>query len=983
MSTTGISAINSAAKSTDMWPIIVKGAIYRHSPMGDPTIEKMYHSAMEDGRKLEKNISDANHWLLQKKQHYLHLIQAKLDTVLVGTDGQLKHKPRVIKLIADCVRLIKDVQEFQKNIAGVIAAVTYNLNLLLAMERNLLAMVQSILNSLALLLNNICNWHLPPLPSIPNLLGLGVFHWNGFRFSFSAFKPNLKFDSNFAFKQCAIQIPNINLNITPSVITLPSGNSFGSLQFIPPLDGSVANATNINDPGFVALMQSIVDVPIYSPISVAPDITTFTPTTSMIGSLPDPTTIISNYQMPPDVYQSNIVSLVLPNDVVKTTDSDYSNPDYVTRQANLRKDLVHYINLDAVVSSNYDPYVTSAWLYYLDGNRSGSGRVGSWLPNYEASYQTYIQPSATILNTIPIPWNTVLGGTGTLDAPTDIPLVDSLKDMSDGDRQVGLWKLSYVEAAILGYTRSTTWDAYQDANYLNGVTGSDLDYRPTSVDLSVTTTITLGEGSAEFPVSCTYPTAIAKILNEVIAQATIDIQKDTAYQSPRLGNRFTYNQFAQAAEVDRFSQFWRDFNYNMVSLLAQDPYLIQFAVTYFGTLNGALNPLGDATSYNLLKADASSRNRNWVPGFPLLPIPIAPEVSFQNDSTPSDGTSGWDGINFSASNFLSRPDVQAQTIPVQIAMLRTNISYAGVLQMQQQVQSEIQAQITNAQNILAQSQQIGFSVEADNVETYIPPSESVAVSFDTVDLDMTGNVTNQNTFTIQSEGEYVVYGTLMWEGSDTGQTRTVTLTQNGVPISTQSTDPNMVSPIILQLSITANFNEGDVVQVLASHGFSTEEIVGSGSLFGMVQSGQASTPVQLPPSSAGTSTFTASAPITSSTALMIQSDGTVRPLDPTVTLTSPGGKTLYPFCDGVALTSATTGQTVTTTANYGSSYTVNGATFTEGGLLYVGVGGVLTQNYDSLFTGGTGVHWIICVGRATGTNTFIYEPHIPYGLATS
>jgi len=79
-------------------------------------------------------------------------------------------------------------------------------------------------------------------------------------------------------------------------------------------------------------------------------------------------------------------------------------------------------------------------------------------------------------------------------------------------------------------------------------------------------------------------------LNAVIAAATINIQNDVGYLSVRLGNRYTYNQFAQATLVDRFSQFWRDFATNLKILLAQDPYLVQFVITYFGTLNGALNP---------------------------------------------------------------------------------------------------------------------------------------------------------------------------------------------------------------------------------------------------------------------------------------------------------------------------------------------------------------------------------------------------------
>ena len=126
---------------------------------------------------------------------------------------------------------------------------------------------------------------------------------------------------------------------------------------------------------------------------------TFNPLTSMQGSLPDPNTVISNYQMPPATYAANVMSTV-PSLL----------PDVANQvPATLRKDLTQYITLGAVVASNYDPNLTAAWLYYISGARGTSGgRAGNWLPNFQAAFQQYVQPSIDYLASTPVPWNRVL-----------------------------------------------------------------------------------------------------------------------------------------------------------------------------------------------------------------------------------------------------------------------------------------------------------------------------------------------------------------------------------------------------------------------------------------------------------------------------------------------------------------------------------------------------------------------------------------------
>lgn len=955
-----------------LWPIQIKGQVIRHSPAGDPKVEKIYHQALEDGRWLERNPADANHWLLQLKQQYLAKIQTYTNINKLAVDGQFRHGARKIKFIADSIQLLQAVNSFQRDIIALISAITQNIGLLSSMEARVVGVVQANSNALASLLNNVCNWGIPDLPALPNLFSDTVWNWNGFNFfPLAAFIPKIGFDTNFAFNQCLIHLPDINIfRNYPSSVNTYSGLPYGTPLFVPPLGGVVpSTGQNLSDPNFITTMQSTNTDPVYGP--------TFNPNSSMFGAVPDPTTIISNYQMPASTYHDNIVSITptLRPNTVEPSDGDYNTPNLTTRNPNLRKDLVHFINLDAVVSSDFDPYLTSAWLFYLDLARTGRG--GDWLAQFQAVYTADIQPSVLSLAANAVPWNNVLGGPGVVSTPKSIPLVDTLTALTPKDLNLLLWKLSYIEASLLGYTRSKTWDAFQDANYLSGTTGADLDYRPTGIDFTNTTTLLLGQGTASFPVQCTFPTAMGTTLAAVITQATLDILNDTAYKSLRLSNRFVYNQFAQATQVDRFTQFWRDFNSNVVALLAQDPYLIAFVITYFATLNGAVNPLGNTAAITALKSDVASRNRSWTPGTPLLPIPKAPVVIFTNTTTPTSTTSGWQGTNFDPNAFLARPDIQGQPIPVQTAMLRTNLSFAGLQQYKAQANAAINDQISNAQQQLASLQQLGFKVESVAATTVVPAgSPGVAVAFDLIDFDLTGNVTNTTTFTLQVTGEYMYFGSLTWLGTDVGQPRTVTVFQNGTPIFSQSTDPAFTPPFNLQFSGYGNFSRGDVIVVEATHGFTSSESVGPGSFFSMIQSGATAPVVQIPASTSPTiiQNFTADANLASLTAVSVQSDGGVLAIDPTATTTGAGGTIIFPFVDGITLTAVQSGNQVDCAARYGGVYNAVGASFTIGALLYVGLGGVLTQDYATLITE---VTWVICVGKAIDVDTFLYEPHLP------
>jgi len=825
-------------QNAEMWPIKAKGAVTRLSPLGDPTIEKYYHKALEDGRLLERNIGDAQHWLLQKKKDLMEKIDLYTNMNNLAIDGKLSDLPRGIKYVADSIKIIKGINDYQQEIIGLISAVTQNIGILQSMELNLVGMVQQNLNALALTLNEICNWGLPNLPAIPNLFSDTIWHWNGFNFvplsAFALTAKSLKFDTNFAFNQCVLHVPNINIfSNYPTTIQTYSGLQFGTSAFVPPLGGLIPNTgQDLSDPNFITTMENSTSTPTFLPPTYAATnlANPFSVNHSMQGAVPDPSTIISNYQMPSATYQGNIVSIVptLRDQTIEPTDPDYANPDLTVRNANLRKAMVHFVTLEQVVASNFDPNLTSAWLFYLASARNG--RLGSWVQNFQVAYTQLVSPSLVYLAATPTPWNAVLPSTTLSNAPKAIPLIATLTGATPTVQGNLLWQLSYLEASLLGYTRSQLWDSYVSPNYVSSFTGTDLDYTATSVNPTVTSTVTLGNGEAEYPTPCTFPSAIGNVLQEVIALADTNIKNTPTYTTTRPQFKFIYDQFAEAKLVDRFTQFWRTFNANLQALLLQDPYLVQFVVSYPAALDSAIDPLGDLTIYNQLKADAATRNRTWVPGYPLLQIPKAPVVTFSTNGGPAAGQSGWQGTTFNPNTFLMRPDIQQLPIGTQIAMLRTNLSYAAAQQQGTTISTAIQSAIQQQQFLLQDFTNVGWKAEVNSVINSVPVGQAgLPVSFDQVDFDLTGNVTSDNTFTAQATGNYAIVVEINWGIGGLGY-RTANLMLNSTTVlDTVSTDGTQTGPTTIQMSIVQSLNKGDVIQVIAIHGLTTAQQVMTGS----------------------------------------------------------------------------------------------------------------------------------------------------------
>ena len=1008
-------------QAAETWPINAKKAVTNWKPFGDSQIETYYHNALEDGRELQKSITDANNWLMEEKKHALQHIQQLFNHVKLGTDGKLDNPWRAIKYGYDIINFMQQVSKFEQNVIQLIQAITKNIGILQSMEANILAMVQQNLNAIASLLHDICNWGIPDLPAIPNLFSDNIWNWNGFNFfPLSSFIPHPNFDTNFAFGQCNIHLPNVDvLRNFPSTVNSYNGLTYGAPPIVPPLGGIIPNTgVNLSSGPFFQKMQVTKDTPYYTvdpsytyPTPSGPMSGTFNPYTSMQGSLPNPQTVISDYQMPPATYAANILSTV-PSLL----------PDVANQvPATLRKDLIRYVTLGQVVESNFDPNLTAAWLYYVSGARSNtgsSGRQGQWLPNFQAAYQQYVQPSVDYLGITPVPWNAVLPGATLSAGPAGLPFISSLSPSGSPpllaeEQGNALWKLSYVEAAMLGYTRNTTWDGYADNNYVGTFTGMDLDYEMLDIVTTETTTLVLGEGTATYPVTCTFPSALTNNLVQVIATAAARIQLATAYQSPQPQYRYTYDQFAIATVVDRFSQFWREFNGNLQALLVQDPYLVSIVCAYPAALDSAIDPLGSPAVYNTIQADTASRNRTWVPGFPLLPFPTVPVVVYTPVTTTTPAASGWSGTSFNPAVFLSRPDIQVLPIPTQAAMLQCNMSAASLMAYSTTIQGEFANAINLARQQAQAASNFGFQVESASDITDVPPNVlsppggGATVLFDKIDFDQVNYVTTTDTFTIQASGAYAITGQLDWSGpgsppiggGEAGvRTVTVYLTPASgspplpVPIITASTLVQ-AGPVSLPFGDTINLSQGDILTVVATHSLPDDQFVIAGSMFSAVlyQSTPDNTPV-VPSSSTsgGTANFIASVSMPALTAVYVDPSGGVSPIDPTtVTINTdlvspPFPYDVFPYVDGITLSDVAAGGLVTVAVGYGSVFSVPGAPWVAGGLLYAGIGGaspiteigLVTQNFEGIIL--PNCKWVIVVGRALDNQgTFLYEPHIP------
>lgn len=980
----------------ELWYIHAKGKIDRLNPVANPTVSRFYNKSMEQGRLLESSLGDAMTWIQEKKEEYETNMLQWIHLNLLGTDGQLGDIPRKIKYIGDCVIFMQNVQRCMADILGLVQAVEENLVLLANIERSVIGMIQTNLNMLSALLQEICNWGLPDLPAIPNLFGDTIFRFNGFGMLLNQFtaNPSIPPKFNFIYNDCHVHLPNLDIfrNYPKSIATSVPNTPLGTPLYNPPLGGLILNqplAGVIADPVKVRSLQGLIDTPVFvtdfNPYAAEQPATDTTPAkpASMWGSVPNPVNIISNYQMPAATYQANILSIVpqlrflaVPEDTLSASQIAsnmtvlYPTDSQITT---LKTALRQYVNLEEIESHNFDPYLVSVWLLYLDMNRRA--RKGKWLVNFQSAYDTYLQPSIDVLGK-DVPWNNFLDE-GTNAIP-NLPLIPLL--VADTNKNLA-WKLSWIEAAILGYPRTQKFDSGQDSSYLSSYTGTDLDFFSTPVDYTSLAQRTLGADTANYPSVVTYPLSLDTPLAAAIKQGTWDIANNPSWRPTRPQFRYVYDLSAQAIEVDRFTQYWREYRANLGDLLKQDIYLVQEVISYPVALNSAVNPLSDKAVYNYIKADSSSKNRNWVPGSVYPPIPVESIIPQKDTTTLPGGTisSGWSNGQFDAAAFLSRPDIQAQSVSVQLAMLRTNQSYASLMTFQTQFQSAIDGLRTQAINTINSVK--GAHVLTQEEESILASSGTtgVAVSFPRLDYDRGKFVKDVSTIVFTSAGSYVVAGTLHWGTASTAAVRGYNLVLNGNNVL--STDVINSSALAQDqtYSVIVNAITGDTMQLFAFTNVDTTLTANSDLTVSAIPS-TASTQ-QLPPGDIAEATdllsriLTAGARVIIGQAVSIDATGRVIPVIPTREAIPADSVPGLPYVDGITLSSGNLGDTVQVATSYGSVYQIPGATLTVGGVIYVNADGTMTQSHDTVETH---CFWTVVIGRALTPDTILFQPHLPY-----
>jgi hypothetical protein len=371
-----------------------------------------------------------------------------------------------------------------------------------------------------------------------------------------------------------------------------------------------------------------------------------------------------------------------------------------------------------------------------------------------------------------------------------------------------------------------------------------------------------------------------------------------------------------------------------------------------------------------------------VSGSILLSIPNDLFLPQLNNTPPSD-TPGWSNGFFDASLFLARPDIQSQSIPVQMAMLRTNQSYAGLMSFQNNFQSAISAAITSATNMINSVQNSGAHV-LTTINELVPASAGlggVPVVFQSVDYDNGGFLRNSNTIVINQGGSYLVSGDLFWGSTSALANLGYTLMLNGSTVlGTETLSSVLTDPQTEVFSLTYNFNTGDVLQLFAFSSENVELQPGTDLTVNAIPGASNN----LPESGGGSSSTTdllartliADAILVKGQCVQIDSSGRVTPVLPTL-VAYPLSTTQFniPYVDGVTLAAAGIGDSVQVATAYGSVYEIPGIVLTPGGIVYVAANGVLTQNYTSVIAS---CAWTICVGKAVAVDSILFQPHLPY-----
>lgn len=923
-----------------MFPVRVQKAITRLQPPGRPDIEAKYHNSMEQGRFLERPLGDAMSTLKQREKDLQEKINHYMSLNVLATDGQFPDSVRPAKYVVDSVKFIKQVQDYTQETMNIVKAINETIGMYVSLKNNIQGYFQERSNALATLINEICNFSLPSLPSIPNFFG--NFTFDGFNFPKGQFNFKISFDKNFAYGQCHLRGGDVNIfRNYPKTM-----NWNGIPTTIPVYRPPFAGYLNVPP---VPNVGSIQDTAYYS---------SFDPNTDFYqgSGFPDPKFIVSDYRIPVE--------------------------EFVTRLSSLTGQTTSLGDVDSTADPNY----MVAWLQLLKENRNL--RAGQWLPNFQQVYDTYITPSVTYVQTNKVLWNNKEGGSGVPNAgDQNIPL---LKFFREGNAlTVGKVKymLSYVESSLLGVTRNKNFDSYllesgspvdaQAASFLSTYTKDDLDYRETTLSTEIIKIALESDGKAIYPVYLNVPSNLYDMMLSVVSKLSLDIEATTTYISSRAKNRYIYDNFGEQQFIDKYSQFWRDVVDNWNELISLSDPSYKYVLSYQEAVYDYINPLiKTKTIYPVIKADSDSRSSSWFPGQYKLPIFVQDPLELYPPSQIADPADVWEGDVFLEDKFLLRADIQGLTLSQKLAMLQINRAYSDLKLSTQEMIASIDTAVSNAQSGMK-----GFYYKTQATPVAGILQSGSDVSLPVLDFDTTSANTDGIRFKIPQDGSYSLSASVDWLGTDFGTRMLILIKNDAYVLDTIQVGPGF-APVTTKLDIIKDLKANDLIKIRIQHNCDNYQSITNGFLSASLVGSTGSTPSAPETGTGGSGSGSGSGGSLTNTVMRtaadniytgmcvkINSDGTVSPLS--VTSTSA-----IPFVDGIALNDAGFGGNVEVAIYHGAIYTITGATFLPGPV-FVGINSVLTQTQPT--TGG-GYSWYVQVGRALTVDTVLLNAQLPIQL---
>lgn len=913
-----------------IFPLKIQGAIQRLAPPGRSDIEATFHPAMENGRILEHSLGDAMFVLKDREKDLQEKINHYLSLNLLAVDGQLPDEIRPAPYIIDSIKFIKQVQDYTQALLDIQKSINETVGQYQSLKQNIQGYFQERSNALATLLHEICNFNLPSLPSIPNFFA--NFTFDGFTFPKNAFQFQFSFDFNFAFSQCHLRGGDIDIfRNYPKSIDIGGNVPVTIPVYRPPFSGRILTPD-------VVQVNLITDIPYY---------TNFDPQTDFLpnSGMPNPAKIVSNYSIPLPDYEVRISSLV---GLVPTL-----------------------ANIDA---SSFEPNEVAAWILAMHDSRVDRG--GNWLPNFQMVYDLFVQPSYDYILAKGIVWNNVLGGPGVRQGDPDIPFIHLFGTPNAVARGHIFWLCSWIEASLLGYSRNKNYDIYQletgsqydsiVANYLTDITGESTDYIAIVDPKTDYVNIILdSSGKAAHPSTIKVSKALYSNLKIIVDKASKQIDATPKFTSSRPQFRIIYNEFAEQIIIDKYSQFWKEFTFNWNTLLeTTDPYILGFVLEYPGAID-VVNPLGDPTTYNRIVSDASSRNRNWHPGDPGLPV-FVPDVLELSPPTDPSLTSGWAGDVFDPDVYLLRADIQGLSLNQKLAMVEINKAYMSLRRNTQDVVAAIDAAIAGGGTGPATN---GFKYSTVGAVTGILSSGSF-LGFPAKLFDNSNYFVDGFSFDISQTGAYSLDLSVSWDTNSEVGYRFVGIIKNGSQILATAQSPVSSAPVTLQASATADLVLGDRLTVKVYHNLTSDQAVASAT-FSVILSGASGSASSTPstPATQYVISVTPTVNLSTGQCLKLLPNNEVSILDPT-------NGSVIPFIDAIALKDSLSSVAVNVGNIHGSVYELAHGSFTAGPI-FLGIGGVITQTQPT--TGG-GYAWYVQVGRAVGPKTIILDSQIPIRL---